>query len=184
MVDPPRWWPDWGPVHRGEALLVLTVCAWVGWRLATSPNTWVPLLDDANLAFHEAGHLFFGLLGSTMGLYGGTLGQLVFPFVTAVTFARQGRVAGTALCVFWWFENLINIARYMADARAQRLPLAGGGEHDWLHIFGGWGVLQHDTRLAAAVAFVGWAGMVGSGAWLCWRAWQDRDAGWWEPGSM
>lgn len=172
---------DWKPVHSGPALAVIALCTLIGWTAASSDNTWVPVLDDANLAFHEAGHVFFAVLGSTMGLYGGTLGQLVFPILTAGSFARQGRVPGAALCLFWLFENLINIARYMADARARLLPLAGGGEHDWLHILTRWGMLEHDTRLAAVVAAIGWFGMGATVAWLARRAWQDREVGFWEP---
>ena len=36
-------------------------------------------LDFVNLAFRQAVHPFFGLFGDTLGLYGGTIGQLVFP---------------------------------------------------------------------------------------------------------
>ncbi len=39
-----------------------------------SESGYVFLLDGANLLFHEAGHPVFGILGPTMGLYGGTLG--------------------------------------------------------------------------------------------------------------
>ena len=46
-------------------------------------------IDGVNLLFHEAGHVFFGILGQTMHFLGGTLGQLVFPVVTAVHFRRD-----------------------------------------------------------------------------------------------
>ena len=59
----------------------------------------------------------------------------------------------------WFFENWLNIARYMADARAQELPLVGGGDHDWANIFGRWGLLAHDTQIAAVVRAIGWGGM-------------------------
>ena len=54
-----------------------------------SVDGFIPVLDHANLAFHEAGHVFFGVLGPTLGLYGGTLGQLVFPAVATATFLRK-----------------------------------------------------------------------------------------------
>ena len=40
---------------------------------------WVPILDSANLAFHEAGHPIFGLFSSRLMVYGGTLMQLLLP---------------------------------------------------------------------------------------------------------
>ena len=84
------------------------------------------LIDHTNLAFHEAGHVIFGLFGQTLGLYGGTLGQLVFPLVALVAFWLRREAVSFALAGVWFFENYLNIAHYMADARAQVLPLVGG----------------------------------------------------------
>ena len=96
--------------------------------------------------FHEAGHPLFGLLlGERIAVYGGTLGQLAFPIVATVSFWWRREALPFALCAAWLFENFWNIARYMADARDQLLPLVGGGEHDWTEIFSRWQVLQRDT---------------------------------------
>jgi hypothetical protein len=65
------------------------------------------IIDHANLLFHEAGHVIFGIFGSTLGLYGGTLGQLVFPIVTALIFLRERAVASFAVCLLWLFEKNI-----------------------------------------------------------------------------
>ncbi|HEX9626275.1 MAG TPA: hypothetical protein VGA00_04995 [Acidiferrobacterales bacterium] len=137
--------------------------------IKTNDDGFVPLLDHANLAFHEAGHLFFRVLGPTAALYGGTLGQLVFPVVALLTFWSRRAPIGAAAAGVWLFENFLNIARYMADARAQLLPLVGGGEHDWTNILGRWGALHADTSLAAAVRQIGWLGMLACAAWLAWR---------------
>jgi hypothetical protein len=159
---------DWPPLKPTDVWLsVAAVCVLFA-IILFDDDGFVPVLDHANLAFHEAGHPFFGMLGSTLGLYGGTLGQLVFPIVAAVSFRRRRHAAGVALSGVWLFENFLNIARYMADARAQRLPLVGGGEHDWYHIFSRWGVLRHDTDIAAVTRTLGWLGMVGCMLWL-WR---------------
>jgi len=121
---------EWGPVGTAalvaSSLLVGLVC-----YLANAGERWVYILDTANLAFHEAGHPLFGLLfGSRMTVYGGTLGQLVFPTVAIVMFWQRRETVSFALCAALLFENFWNIARYMADARAHMLPLVGGGEHD------------------------------------------------------
>jgi hypothetical protein len=130
-------------------------------------------IDFANLAFHEAGHPIFGLLGPTMELYGGTLGQLVFPVVSLGAFWARREPVGYAVAGVWLFENFLNIARYMADARAQILPLVGGGEHDWTNIFTRWGVLSSDTVIAHWMAGAGWLGMLAMWAWLIWQ-WRRR----------
>ena len=75
----------------------------------------------------------------------------------------------------WFFENWLNIARYMADARAQELPLVGGGDHDWHRILSRWHLLQYDVSIAAATRTIGWLGMIGACVWIFWRAWQDRN---------
>ena len=125
-------------------------------------------------AFHEAGHPIFGILGDTLGLDGGTLSQLVFPVVVALTFWRQRDPVGYAVGGVWFGENFLNIARYMADARAQVLPLVGGGEHDWTTIFSRWGVLSSDTKIAQAVLTAGWVVMLAAWASLVWRWWAAR----------
>ena len=159
----------WQPVLHWHLALASFGCAWTTYLLKTADSGWVRIIDDANLVFHEAGHPIFGLLGPTFGLYGGTLGQLAIPAGIAAAFWARREALGFAVTGFWFFENFLNIARYMADARAQVLPLVGGGEHDWTTIFSRWGVLSSDTAVAAVVSGVGWLGMIGVWSWLVWR---------------
>jgi hypothetical protein len=142
---------------------------------AFSGQGWVPILDSANLAIHEAGHPLVGILSSRASVYGGTLFQLAFPAVFAVHFLRRGHGAGAAASVVWLAENLLNVARYMADARVQELPLVGGGDHDWAEIFGRWHVLQSDTRIAGFTRFIAVILMAGALAWL-YREWKTQRA--------
>lgn len=141
--------------------------------LASEPG-FIFLIDHANTPFHETGHLILGLVSPPLEPYGGTLGQLVFPCVLAVTCYRAGRTLGVATAAIWFFENWLNIARYMANARLQQLPLVGGGEHDWNTIFGRWSVLQYDTGIAGAVKLAAWIGIILTCAWVLGRAWRDR----------
>ncbi|WP_394560032.1 hypothetical protein [Aquipseudomonas alcaligenes] len=129
---------------------------------------WVPILDSANLAFHEAGHPLFGLVSSRLMVYGGTFMQLLIPLVAAWQLRRQRQIGGCHLCLIWFAENLLNVARYMADARRQELPLVGGGDHDWTFILSSWGLLSADTSLALWLR--GFA--IGLMAWVIWRDWR------------
>ena len=131
-------------------------------------------IDNANLIVHEAGHLLFSYFGQTLMIWGGTILELFVPFALAVYFAYQRQPAATVFCAFFFFENFLYIATYMADARAHQLPLvtAGGSdyvEHDWSYIFSGLGLLQHDTQIAGFVRTVGWLGMLGTLGWLICR---------------
>ena len=165
------WRPIATPAYCAATLGVLIVCFF-----ANTGERWVHLLDSANLALHEAGHPLFGLLfGENFAVYGGTLGQLVFPVAVVSSFWWRREALAFALSLVWLFENFWNIARYMADARARVLPLVGGGEHDWTEIFLRWGVLPRDTGIAGFVVFLGWAGVLVAWGWLTWRWWQDRE---------
>jgi len=144
-----------------------------GWVLMHEPG-FVPFLDHANLVFHEAGHPLVGLFSQRLETYGGTLGQLAFPLVLAVSFWRRGEAISFAVSAIWFFENWLNIARYMADARAQVLPLVGGGDHDWARILGRWHVLNYDTQIAGVVRTAGWLGMGAACAFVIWRWWVTR----------
>jgi hypothetical protein len=164
---------EWAPLKKADFWSSIGAISALFAVILFDDDGFVLVLDHANLAFHEAGHLFFGVLGSTLGLYGGTLGQLVFPTVAAVSFWLRRQAVGVALSGVWLFENFLNIARYMADARAQILPLVGGGEHDWYHIFTRWGLLGRDTDIASVTRTLGWLGMIGCMLWL-WRRFDAR----------
>ena len=168
---------DWRPVGTaafGAATLGIALVAF----LANTGQRWVFLLDSANLALHEAGHPILGLLlGDRVSVYGGTLSQLLFPIVASATFWRRREALAFALCAVWLFENFWNVARYMADARAQVLPLVGSGEHDWTEIFSRWGVLGGDTGIAGLVTLLGWVGVLIAWGWLARRWWLDRESG-------
>jgi hypothetical protein len=165
---------EWEIVTRQKLLsFCVGLAVFLALLLRSEPG-FIFVVDHANLLFHEAGHPFFGLFSERLMVYGGTLGQLVFPAVLAVSFWRKGEPVGFATASIWFFENWLNIARYMADARCQLLPLVGGGEHDWTEIFNRWSVLQYDIQIGAAVKWAGWLGMVAAIAWFIWRFLADR----------
>jgi hypothetical protein len=161
---------SWQPVTRVKfGVWSLCLGLFVIIILRNEPG-YIPLLDGANLLFHEAGHIAFGLLGRTTGLYGGTLGQFVFPVVVIIGFWRERAPVSFAAGWVWFFENFFNVARYVADARDQVLPLVGGGEHDWFAILCQWHMLYYDTRLAALLQVAGWTGIIATWCWLAWQA--------------
>lgn len=113
--------------------------------LAARPQPWI-FLDWVNLAFHEAGHIFLLPFGETLHFLGGTLLQLAIPVgAGAHLLLRKESPFGAALCGWWFGENFLGISVYMADARELKLPLVGGGENDWNHLFYQWGLLGEDA---------------------------------------
>jgi len=110
------------------------------------------LLHQTNLAFHETGYIIFGILGRVISILGGSLGQLMIPLLVSGHFWYQRGAAGFAFGSFWFFENFLDVAHYMTDARSLILPLIGGlgpEAHDWRNLFMEWGVLRHDTQIAS-----------------------------------
>jgi hypothetical protein len=57
--------------------------------------------------------------------------------------------------IWWLAQNCWNVSVYIKDARAQQLPLAGGGEHDWAILLGQWGWLKGDQALGDSVFLLG-----------------------------
>lgn len=129
-------------------------------------------IDNVNLPIHEGGHLLFGWFGNRMlTIWGGTILQWAVPLMLAIYFFTQRQIYGFAFCLFFFFENWLYTATYMADARAMVLPLVTVGnpdmaEHDWNTIFTWMGVLQYDTVIGGVVRFGGWLGMLGTSVWL------------------
>ena len=164
----------WKPVSR-PALVAWLIFYVAFLAYAFSAHGGYLFIDNANLIVHEGGHNLFGWFGPTLGLWGGTLLQWLVPFLLAVYFFTERQTTGFVFCMFFFFEHWLYTATYMADARAQVLPLVTTGdpdfvEHDFHAIFSSLGVLDHDTQIATVVRVLGWCGMLTVVAWLASRA--------------
>lgn|GEM_PF-2031242 len=137
----------------GTVLLALVLCAMREQvRSALSPLHWI------DLPIHETGHLVFGLLGSRFIMVaGGTLGQLLMPAAFWWHFRREGQPRSADVCLAWVGQNLLDIGRYAADARAQELPLVAAGVHDWTYLLEATRLLTHDIGVGRAFDFAGCA---------------------------
>jgi hypothetical protein len=166
--------PDRLPPPPGDPAFAAFSAAQLAAALLILQFDFVPLLDHVNLAFHEAGHLVFGLFGELLHWLGGSLGQFVFPLACTLHFLRRAELLQAAACVLWGLENLRYVALYLGDARAQQLPLVGGGEHDWAFLLGRWGLLEADTRIAGVLVLLCWSGWLVVWAALAWWWWQGR----------
>lgn len=140
------------PLVRWGRLALGSLLAWWTLGLVSGRSTW-RFIDLANLAFHEAGHVFLTPFGETMHYLGGTLFQLLVPagLIGYFLFRRPSPFAA-ASCTWWLGESLTNVAVYMADARELQLDLVGGGEHDWSELFYRFGLLSEESVAAVSGA--------------------------------
>lgn len=149
----------------------------------------VHFLHNINLPIHETGHLVFGIFGNDLlTSAGGSLFQLIMPFVCTLTLLIKTRdLFGAAVALWWTMENFVDMAPYIGDARAGVLPLIGGntgqtapyGFHDWQFILGETGLLHFDTFISGFSQYLGILGMLFSslwGAWILNYTWKNHKA--------
>ena len=128
--------------RTGAPLRATAVAAWLVFYAvfliyAFSKHGAFLFIDLANLVVHEGGHLAVRLVWPTLGLWGGTILQWLVPLLLAAYFFSQRQAAAFAFCSFFFFENWLYTATYMADARAM---LSAPGHRRRLRL--------HRTRLA------------------------------------
>ena len=174
----------------GWGLMLVVMLVWgiyfiqCDWR---SGEIMQSFLHHPNLAFHEAGHILFIPLGEFMTILGGSLMQCLVPFILCIAFLRRHEPASASACLWWVGQNLLDVAPYIADARALDLPLIGESSeemvdmrilrHDWHNILDRLNALSWDIALARMSWFLGSLIIALSCCWLgyiLWQQWQNN----------
>jgi hypothetical protein len=153
-IDPASFWP------RVITLLGFTV--W-GYYFISAGMDWEKIggsfLHNANLAFHEFGHIFFSPLGRFMTILGGSLFQILLPLGLMLVFILQQRDNFAASIMLWWCgQNFIDVAPYIDDAQYRSLPLVGGGgeeSHDWGNLLTMMNLLDKTHSIAQVIFSIG-----------------------------
>ena len=95
------------------------------------------------------------------------------PLSLAGAFLRQGDAFAAAVCTWWAGQNLLDVAPYIADARALQLVLLGGRTgaevegHDWEYLLTQMNLLHRDRALGLAAHWAGLAMMAAALLWAC-----------------
>jgi hypothetical protein len=138
-------------------------------------------LHLVNLPFHEAGHVLLSPFGRFLTVLGGSAFQLLVPLVCGTVFLLRNREPYAAAVMAWWTgESLMDLAPYIADARALRLPLLGGRTgaevegHDWEYLLQTLGWLERDVALGRLAFALGAVLMLGSIAWAAAVLWRQH----------
>ena len=156
-----------------RAVLLVGLIIWT-WQFARAPfgvGATESVLHLPNLVFHEAGHVLFALFGRFMTVLGGSLFQFALPLALAIAFVTQRNPFGAAVCTWWAGENLLDVAPYIADARALKLVLLGGRTgaevqgHDWEYLLATLGWMRFDRAIGLGAHRIGILMMIGALAW-------------------
>ena len=158
----------------GRAAVLLALAVW-GLRLAAydiaTGEIGGSFMHGILLVIHEAGHVFFRILGEFMGIAGGSLFQVLLPLGIGVAFlVKQDDRYGAAVCVWWAGVSLMDLAPYVYDALNPQLILLTGqtgedGPHDWIYLFDVLGGRKHAHGWGRFVHVVGIVTMLGALAW-------------------
>jgi hypothetical protein len=137
-------------------------------------------LHMIHLPFHEAGHVLLSPFGRFVSVLGGSLFQVAIPLLCGTVFLLKNSDPFAASVTLWWAgQSLMDLAPYVADARALRLPLLGGHTgaevegHDWEYLLGALGLANQDIvlgRLSFALGALAMLAALGWGSAVLWRA--------------
>lgn len=170
--------PETNPLFfGGRSLFYLVIFIW-GLRFIFTSMESNYVYDSfwhlVNIPFHEFGHIIFRPFGRLMTSLGGSVMQVLMPFICLVVFLIKTRDTFAASFALWWTgENFMDLAPYINDARTLTLPLLGGntgqtspyGFHDWEFILKETNLLRYDHFLANLSNTLGTVLMICALAW-------------------
>ncbi len=107
---------------------------------------------------HEVSHIIVSFLPAILVAAAGSIGEVSFTLLLLYATLKAKSYFATVFAGQWVMLGFMSAGRYMADARAQQLPLIGPGEtvkHDWYFVFSQLGWLGVDTFIGGVVSTIG-----------------------------
>jgi hypothetical protein len=155
-IDPTVFWT--------RAVIFIGFVIW-GFYFISAGVDWEKIggsfLHNANLAFHEFGHIFFAPFGHFMMILGGSLFQILLPLGLMSVFMIKQRDNFAASIMLWWCgQNFIDVSPYIDDAQYRALPLVGGGgeeSHDWGNLLTMMNMLEKTHKISHGCFYIGCA---------------------------
>lgn len=107
---------------------------------------------------HEVAHIVTGFLPPILTAAAGSLSEVAFAsLLVYAAFRAKSSFAGI-FSLLWLMLALTSMGNYMADARAQAMPLIGPSpdpQHDWAFVFGQLGLLDADIVIGTTIRIIG-----------------------------
>ncbi len=120
--------------------------AFASFEAANIENMIIAGMYFIEFGVHEASHLLFAFLPSVWVAAAGSIGEITFTVLVMIATIKARAYFAMIFGALWVMLAMNSAGRYMADARAQAIPLIGPGPeplHDWYFVFGQLGWLQY-----------------------------------------
>jgi len=121
-------------------------------------NVFLAGMYFVQFGIHEAAHIVMAFLPPVMTAAAGSLSEIIFGGLITYAALRVKAYFAAIFSMLWLMLAMTSAGNYMADARAQQMPLIGPGEnpqHDWHFVFGQLGWLDYDTLIGGAAKMTG-----------------------------
>lgn len=143
---------DWGKIAFLFLLLLLTA-----YEMKTpGPDAIWNFLKLVYLPIHEAGHFIFIPFGQFLQILGGTIAQILMPFLFCFYFFYTRQYYSAGIAFIWMGASIADVSHYMADAQIMELPLLFGSDiHDWNYLLSTLDLLTYTSFLASLTKLIG-----------------------------
>jgi hypothetical protein len=160
--------------YYGRAATLVLVAVWGVFLIRADyrgPPEGFSFMHSILLPIHEAGHVFFRILGEFMMIAGGSLFQVLLPLgIGAAFLVKQRDPFGAAICLWWAGASMVDLAPYIWDSLEPQMILLGGhtgedGPHDWIFLLETFGSLRRAHAWGVTAHHLGTLVMAGGVAW-------------------
>ncbi len=162
VVQKPMSLPLW--VYVGlQIFFVYLFIQMLGFNQGSIDNVFLAGMYFIQFGVHEVSHLVFAFLPPIFTAASGSVGEIAFTGLILFATLRQKAYFAAIFAALWVMLAMTSAGRYIADAKAQLMPLTGPGEnpqHDWQFVLGQMGWLENSAIIGDCVRYLG----VGVGA--------------------
>lgn len=127
-------------------------------KAESSTNMIVRGMYMLDFGIHEMSHIVLMFLPQILVAMAGSFGEITFTILLLFATIKGKTYFASVFAGLWIMLAFNSAGRYIADSRAQLLPLVGPGptvNHDWNYVLGQFGLLNFDTFIGGTVRVIG-----------------------------
>lgn len=130
----------------------------IQFRHGQDANLFIAALYFVEFGVHEVSHIIVMFLPPILIALAGSAGEIGFTALIAYAGFRTKSYFAGIFGLLWMALAMNSVGRYIADARAQAIPLIGPGDtvqHDWHFILSQLNLLESDVLLGTIIRVSG-----------------------------